>query len=307
MTYDMNCLSIIIPTFKRPEGIARALGSVENERVDGMNIEIIVADNDPLASAKDFMTKYIATSKTDIKYVHVPQPGVSNARNGALAVARGRYVLFLDDDMTASAPWAQPMMDTAKQYDAGLVFGPVNAVMPEENNAFYDHMQPLFSRPAREENGLIEKGIATGNCFMDRGRFDLPNPVFDPNLNETGGEDDDLFRKLEQQNQNIAWTNDAITQEHVPAKRATLAYVWKRNFAFGQAPTREAADRGLKGITGIIKWMFVGAAQIGIYAMLWCVSKLRKDPISVHHFGRLAQGVGKVFWSDRLSPKLYGI
>lgn len=307
MTYDRDCLSIIIPTFKRPEGIARALASVANERVTGMDVEVVIADNDPLASAKAFVEAYISTAEIDVKYVHVPEPGVSNARNGALAVARGQFILFLDDDMTASAPWAQSMVDTAKQYDAGLVFGPVNAVMPEENNPFYDHMQPLFSRPAREENGPIEKGIATGNCFMDRGKFDLPTPVFDPNLNETGGEDDDLFRKLELQGQNIAWTNDAVTQEHVPAKRATLGYVWKRNFAFGQAPTREAADHGLRGLGGIIKWMFVGVAQIGIYALLWMVSKLRKDPKSVHHLGRLAQGVGKVFWSDRLSPKLYGI
>lgn len=307
MTYDINCLSIIIPTFKRPEGISRALASVEHETVKGMEIEIIVADNDPLASAKDFIAKYIATSKTDIKYTHVPQPGVSNARNGAMKVARGRYVLFLDDDMTATAPWAQPMMDAVEKFNAALVFGPVNAVMPEANNPFYDHMQPLFSRPARAENGLIDKGIATGNCLLDRGSLDLPSPVFDPNLNETGGEDDDLFRKLELQNPNIAWTNDAVTQEHVPAKRATLAYVWKRNFAFGQAPTREAADQGIKGLPHIVKWMFVGAAQIGIYTALWLISKLRKDPKSVHHFGRLAQGVGKLFWTDRLSPKLYGI
>jgi len=307
MTLDMSCLSIIIPTYKRPSALGRALNSIEGERIDGLDIEIVVADNDPLASAKDFMLDYISKSSADIKYKHVPEPGVSNARNGALSVARGRWVLFLDDDMTAKAPWASSMMNAAEQYEAALVFGPVNAIMPDPDNPFYEHMQPLFSRLARDENGLIEKAIGTGNCLLDRELLDLPNPVFNPSMNQIGGEDDELFRKLEMQNPNIAWTNDAVTFEHVPAKRATLGYVWKRNFAFGQAPTQEAADRGLSGLPAIIKWMFVGIAQTGIYTLLWLSSKLRRDPKSVHHFGRLAQGVGKLFWSERLAPKLYGI
>jgi glycosyltransferase involved in cell wall biosynthesis len=303
---DHTCISIIIPTYKRPEGLARALESIENETIDGMELEIIIADNDPQGSAGDFSADYIATSNHDIKYTHVPEPGVSNARNGGLSIARGRWVLFLDDDMTAKPPWASSMMAAAKQYEAALVFGPVTAIMPESDNPFFDHMQPLFSRPERAENGLIEKAIGTGNCLMDRGLLELPNPVFNPSMNQTGGEDDELFRKLEMQNPNIAWTNEAVTFEHVPEKRATLSYVWKRNFAFGQAPAQEAADRGFSGCPEIIKWMGVGFTQIGIYALLWVVSQLRRDPKAVHHYGRLAQGIGKLFWMERFAPKLYG-
>ena len=307
MTFDQTCLSIIIPTYKRPEGLARALESIKGERIEGMELEIVIADNDPLGSAKEFMARYISKSDQDVKYTHVPDPGVSNARNGALAVARGRWVLFLDDDMTAKAPWAASMMNAARQYEAALTFGPVTAIMPETDNPFYDHMQPLFSRPERDKNGLIEKAIGTGNCLIDRNKLELPNPVFNPSMNQTGGEDDELFRKLEMQNPNIAWTNDAVTFEYVPAKRATLSYVWRRNFAFGQAPTQEAADKGISGSLDVIKWMFVGIAQVGIYLLLWLISKLRKDPKAVHHFGRLAQGIGKFFWSSRLSPKFYGV
>lgn len=307
MTYDANCLSIIIPTYKRPDALARALASVESERVEGLDIEIVIADNDPKASAKDFVIGKIAESDANIIYIHVPEPGVSNARNSALGAARGRYILFLDDDMEACAPWAQAMFDASKKFEAALVFGPVNAVMSDPTDPFLEKMKPLFSRHSRGEDGLIDRGIGTGNCFIDRETAPLPTPVFDTSLNQTGGEDDALFRKLEDQGIRMAWTNAAVTLEHVPSSRATMGYVWRRNFAFGQAPTHEAADKGISGLPLILFWMAVGCAQTLIYGVRFAFTKLLRRPEAVFNLGRMAQGVGKVFWADRLSPKFYGI
>lgn len=307
MTFDANCLSIIIPTYKRPDALARALASVEAEQVRGLDVEIVIADNDPAASAKAFVSQKISSSDANITYIHIPEPGVSNARNSALEVARGRYILFLDDDMEACSPWAQTMFDASKKFNAPLIFGPVNAVMPDPTDPFLDKMRPLFSRQSRGEDGLIERGIGTGNCFIDREKAALPSPVFDASLNQTGGEDDALFRQLEDQDIRMAWTNDAITLEHVPASRATLGYVWRRNFAFGQAPTHEAADKGIAGLPLILFWMCVGCAQVLFYGVRFALTRVLRRPESVFYLGRLAQGVGKIFWSDRLSPKFYGI
>ena len=307
MTYDASCLSIIIPTYKRPDALARALASVEDETITGMNIEIVIADNDPEASAKTYIAQKIKSSDCDIVYIHVPDPGVSNARNSALATARGRYILFLDDDMEACPPWAQSMFDAAQKFDAALVFGPVNAVMPDPDNQFYDKMRPLFSRANPGEDGLIERGIGTGNCLIDREKVALPTPAFNTALNQSGGEDDALFRELEKQDIHIAWTNAAVTLEHVPSQRATMKYVWRRNFAFGQAPTHEAADKGLLGWPLVLMWMCVGVLQIISFGVRFIVTRLLNRPEAVFNLGRLAQGFGKIFWSERLSPKFYGL
>jgi len=307
MTCDDNFLSIIIPTYKRPDALARALASVETETVAGINVEIIIADNDPKATARAFATQIIQSSAANIIYIHVPEPGVSNARNSALDVARGRYILFLDDDMEATPPWAQSMMDASKKFDAALVFGPVNAVMPDPDNLFFEKMRPLFCREDQGEDGIIERGIGTGNCFIDRKKVKLPTPVFSVALNQTGGEDDALFRELEKQDINIAWTKAAVTLEHVPESRATMKYVWRRNFAFGQTPTHEAAGKGISGWPYVLLWICVGFVQVAIYSIRLGISKLRNRPDTVYYLGRLAQGFGKIFWSDRLSPKFYGI
>lgn len=307
MTFDPKLISIIIPTYKRPQALERVLKSIDGSTVKGYEVEIIVADNDPRASAAEFMAKFVKTSQTPTTHIHVPEPGVSNARNGALTAAKGRFILFIDDDMEADLGWAQTLVQGALKFDVTLAFGPINAVMPESDNPLFDYMQPLFCRERTYETGLIHEGIGTGNCFVDRGKERLPKPAFDPALNHSGGEDNVFFDYLIAQGAKIAWIEAARAREHVPADRATLNFVWRRNFAWGQGPSQHEADKGLTGLPGILKWMAVGIFQTLAYAILWSVAKLRRRPESVQHLGRLAQGVGKVFWAESLAPKLYGI
>ena len=307
MTFDAKLISIIVPTYKRPEALERVLNSIDGSQVEGFKVEIVVADNDPLASASEFMAKYMESSRSPITHIHIPEPGVSNARNGALAAANGRYILFIDDDMEADLGWAQTLVQGALQFDATLAFGPIDAKMPASGNSLFDYMQPLFCRHRDYETGLMNEGIGTGNCFVDRGKEALPNPAFDPALNHSGGEDNVFFDHLMAQGAKVAWIEAANTIEHVPAQRATLNFVWRRNFAWGQGPSQHEADKGLSGLPGILKWMAIGVAQTFTYAFLWGIAKLRRRPESVQHFGRLAQALGKIFWAERLAPKLYGI
>ena len=54
MPIDWNeGVSIVIPTYKRPDGIKIALESLIGQSAGKRPIEIVVADNDPKASARD--------------------------------------------------------------------------------------------------------------------------------------------------------------------------------------------------------------------------------------------------------------
>jgi len=77
-------ISVIVPTFQRPDGIKIALTSLLSQKVKDRAVEIIVADNDPAGSAKAVVESFMMGSPFEINYVHVPNPGVSNARNGAM-------------------------------------------------------------------------------------------------------------------------------------------------------------------------------------------------------------------------------
>ena len=306
MTFAKD-ITIIIPTYKRPEDIARALGTAVLQKTGDYSLEIIVADNDPAGSAHDLVHEIMAAhSHVELIYTHVPEPGVSNARNGALALARGRYLIFLDDDMEANEDWAYELVSGAERFDSAIVFGPVEAVMPDGDDPLYPHMQPLFSRTGDFPEGHIDKTFGTGGCLIDRGRCRLPVPVFDPSLNETGGEDDVMFAYILAQGASIGWSHTAIAVEHIPPHRSTPSYVWKRNFAFGQGPSQTAADDGVKGIPGVIKWMGVGVVQCVLYGVQYAMRRTIGRADYIKSYARLSQGIGKVLWFSGFSPRLYG-
>jgi len=300
-------ISVIVPTFQRPDGIKIALTSLLSQKVKDRAVEIIVADNDPAGSAKAVVESFMRGSPFEINYVHVPNPGVSNARNGAMKHARGRFIAFLDDDMEALEGWIQSLVDTAVKFKTGIVFGPADALMPHPDDPRNPYMEPYFSRIAdMDEEGVMTETLGTGGCLLDLNLCDMPSPPFDTSLNEVGGEDDLLFDHLRQRGTLVGWSPKAKAWEIVPSKRATPEYIWTRNFAFGQGPANIHASRGVKGLPGVIRYMIAGAVQLCLYAPLYFVLKILGHPAYVKYLAKTAQGIGKIFWADSLSPKLYG-
>lgn len=93
-------VSVIIPTYKRPDTLERAIKSVLGQ--DYKNIEIIIVDdnnpNDTFRNqTEDVMMKF--KNIDNIKYVkHETNKNGSAARNTGFRNSSGEYIMFLDDD-----------------------------------------------------------------------------------------------------------------------------------------------------------------------------------------------------------------
>jgi len=300
-----STITIIIPTFRRPEALRRALDSALEQSVEGYAVKVLVVDNDAFGSARA-----VCEGKRRVTYVSEPRAGVSHARNTGLANAKSRYVFFLDDDMLAERGCLQSLMGGAARYEAGVSFAAVNARMPTDS-ALEEQMKPFFSRRRDAAEGVTKECMGAGGSLFDLNLCTLPSPVFDPALNETGGEDDRLLSYLQREGVTFAWVPSAHTIEEVPAHRATLKYVWKRNFAFGQGPSQIAADHAIESgrwqdWTKVGKWMCVGLAQTALRLPAWGITRLLGLPRQAHAHAQLAQGLGKVFWWDNFKQVLYG-
>ncbi len=299
-------VSIILPTFRRPLGLKTALQSLERQNLAKMDHEVIVVDNDPEASAKTYVSKYAKKSDLNVKYYNDPNPGVANARNTALKAASGRYLVFLDDDQEALENWVQELLKTSQKYGAALVFGPTIAQI-NAHPKYQAYYQKFFSRFGEGlETGLIDAFFGCGNSLIDTDLCKLPSPPFDPDTNETGGEDDLLFTTLISQGAKIAWAKKAEAYEHVPEDRSSPQYIKKRSFAFGQSPTEQCAESTPRDNLGIVKWMSIGAAQYCIYRPMSILTKLTGHPSYINYLAKAYEGAGKVLWFGRFSPKLYG-
>ena len=88
-------LSIIIPTHKRPKVLARCLEHIEQQTV-GHQLEVIVVADGPDEEAKRVVG---ALHATPMKFLEIPKSQQGIARNKGVEHARGKYVLFIGDDI----------------------------------------------------------------------------------------------------------------------------------------------------------------------------------------------------------------
>src|SRR5581483_12381122 len=98
-------VSIIICTRNRAQHLKATLESLNRVRVPSdLSAEVIVVDNgssdETGAIVKDTKLRDFA-----LRYSVEPRPGQSNARNRGLGIARGRAILFTDDDVRPPGEW----------------------------------------------------------------------------------------------------------------------------------------------------------------------------------------------------------
>lgn len=94
-------LSIVIPTFNRPDMLSSALRSIRCSNLD--LVEVIVCDDrsteENQAENKRIIQNVINETNIKIQYLENSRTkGVSGARNCAVEKSSGEWILFLDDD-----------------------------------------------------------------------------------------------------------------------------------------------------------------------------------------------------------------
>ena len=301
-------VSIVIPTQRRPEPLARAARSCFGQTGVALEgVELIVVDNDAAPSARAMVEALAAAAPFPVRYVHEPRPGVANARNAGVAEVRGAFIAFLDDDEEAPAGWLAALMDVQTRFGADLVFGPVLARLPGSVVAHRVYLEHFFSRRDPAAAGLIDHYYGCGDSLVRRAALpDRPRPFSDAR-NFIGGEDDLLFAEMRARGARIAWAPDAWVWEHPAPERIGLKYAILRAFVYGQGAPTACANAVPPDRLGIAGWMVQGLAQAGIFGVVALLQWLVRAPGRAFALDRAARGLGKTFWWSPFKVPLYGL
>lgn len=305
----MDIVSIIIPTLRRHASLSRALASARAQAApEDTRVEIVVVDNSATGDAHAVVAAAAEGDGWPLLYVGEPRPGVANARNAGLRAASGRWIAFLDDDEEAAPDWLAQLLATARATGADAVFGPVEARADEAGDI--GGLGPYFSRsldrPDAADITDLAAYLGTNNSLFARARCLASVDPFDASLNESGGEDSLLLKRLVMQGRRFAFAAGARVIEWAPPRRLNWAYVRKRKFLSGQIRVFVHRMVGPAQWGRIAMWMAVGLAQFvlgGLAALLlWPLDRERSARASATAFG----GLGKVLWTPRFRPALYG-
>lgn len=291
-------ISVVVPTFNRPEGLKTAVESLFMQTMSTSGFDLIIVDNTPDASASDMISYLRKSCPKAIRFIalHEPAAGVANARNTAMEAVETDLVAFLDDDQSAPANWLENLLENYRQYPAAVTFGPVITKLPDGHRRHQAYFEAFFARDPEFASGYIDESFGCGNALIDFARIDGGAPWFDTQMNEIGGEDDLLFQRVRKSKGQFAWAADAPVLEYPLPERVTLNYTLRRAFSYGQAPITLARRGGRKRFDLVLLWMLVGIGKAVFHGLQWVGLSLIRHPSRAWQLDRAVRGISKVFW-----------
>jgi hypothetical protein len=301
-------VSLAIATQRRPAGLALAVRSLFGQTgVDLAALELVVVDNDSVPSAEPLVRRLTAEAPFEVRYVHEPAAGVANARNAAVAAAKGELIAFLDDDEEAAPGWLAALIETQARYDADVVFGPVQARAPAHVQRHRAYLVQFFSREGPVETGIIGHYYGCGNSLIWRAALPHPTAPFSAARNKTGGEDDYLFGVMQRAGARFGWAHEALVFEDPIPARLTLRYALDRAFAYGQGPTYGCATADPPDRLRVLRFMATGVIQAGLFGLIAAGQWLTCAPHRAFTLDRAARGLGKVLFGGPFKKQFYGL
>jgi succinoglycan biosynthesis protein ExoM len=256
MNAEAPSLAIVICTFKRPALLRAALRSVAAQALPPAHgaINVYVVDNSDEGDAEKIVAEEAADSPLPMRWLAAHPANISVARNAGVRAGREDFVAFIDDDQTLEPFWLTALFHAIANPEADAWLGRVDGVFesPEQTTAA---ARGLFSRQLDEASGfelfafgpkkLATISLATNNAIFRRATTLTDAQVFDPDFGKGGGEDYDLFCRLQRRQKRFFWLKEAAVREFVPAARCRRAYLRRRFYAGGQA-FAAAIARGAK-------------------------------------------------------------
>lgn len=229
-------VAVCIITCQRSEGLKRllvGLDRLEFKLCEQPYLEIIVVDNDGNGFAQQLCQQICSQIQWTLRYCVEPRRGIPFARNKAISCAGENFdfIAFIDDDEVPQPSWLDQLLQVQSLYSADVVAGPV---LPYFNESVPNWiLKGKFFERCRYDTGHLLEGSATNNVLISKEILQKLQPCFDERLALSGGSDWHFFRRVYLAGYKMVWANDALVSEWIPASRANLVWLLKRNYRLG--------------------------------------------------------------------------
>lgn len=111
-------VSVIVPVYNVEEYLHRCIDSLINQSY--LNLEIILVDDGSTDRSSSICDEYAAKDNR-IRVVHKENGGQSSARNVAMDIMCGKYVVFVDSDDYISCNMIEKFIDSSLRHNVDVV------------------------------------------------------------------------------------------------------------------------------------------------------------------------------------------
>ena len=231
MAHKEIWLSIIIPTFQRPEELARCLAALSEQHFEH-GWEVIVID-DGGGDLQDTLLPF--QDHLSLRYIYQPNSGPARARNRGAEVAEGERLAFLDDDCSPDSSWAEKLTAATDRHPSAAVGGhTVNSLGDNKYaQASQDLIDFLYEYHESKENhpGTF---FTTNNLSLRKDDF-LAVGGFDEGFERAAGEDREFGYRWLQAGKEMVYCPEVLVHHF---HNLTLGSFARQHFNYGSAAHR---------------------------------------------------------------------
>jgi glycosyltransferase involved in cell wall biosynthesis len=287
-------VSVCICTFKRPRLLARLLRELERQDTGGrFTFSVVVADNDPLESGRQTVAAFASRSPIDVDYCVEPRQNIALARNRSIALARGNFIAFIDDDEFPTTTWLREMLDACLLLGVVGVLGPVRPHFEQPPPAWIIRGRFCERPEYRTGREMLWDECRTGNVLFRRSILDgEPMPFHEEFGN--GGEDKDFFMRMMQKGHVFRWCNEGVAYETVPDDRWTRRYMLKRALLRGK--------NILKHPTGRARILATSVVAVPVYCLVLLPTLILGQHCFMKYCIKLGDHVGRLLALAQINP-----
>ena len=194
-------VSVVIPTYNRPDQLRRVIACVLESETDGIeNIEIIVVDDGSTTPVKSSIESVVVSSPFSLKYIYQSNAGPAAARNNGFREAAHETVLFIDDDILVFPDLIKRHILAHQLYPGSVICGQCPYFPSEVSSPSHRYLNRLVNKGLdtleTQQNGFARiEIVGSGNLSVEKEIFDRPN-VYCKGLKTPVGEEFELSQYL---------------------------------------------------------------------------------------------------------------
>jgi len=220
-------LSIVVPTYRRPDRLRSCLESLRALDYPGDRFEVIVVDDSDGSPMLDQMPERPDT--INVTLLKQPHAGPAAARNTGAAQARGDYLAFTDDDCMPETGWLRALATQILRTPDHAIAGHTINMLPDNLFSSATHLLTDFLQEwhagHRPDPFFASNNLAVpAKAFRGLGGFH-------PGFTLAAGEDREFCHRWAMSGGRTTLVPEAVVRHAHPL---TLGSFWRQHFGYGR-------------------------------------------------------------------------
>lgn len=258
-------VTVAICTWNRAELLDQTLTRMRELRVPtGVEWELLVVNNNCTDGTDAVIAKH--QSALPAQRLWEPRQGLSQARNAAVAAARGELVIWTDDDVLVDVEWLERYVEGSRRWpEAGYFGGTVDpwfsvrpprwfsALFPQIADVYAVRQLGEVDRPFTGQEVPFGANMAFRTEMLRQIGFD--HTLGHCGKDIRGGEEVAVVDELVRRGHRGIWLGTAKVQHYIPAERIQARYLFDWHLAKARRGANPSQFQGGPTVCGAPRWL----------------------------------------------------